>query len=695
MENFPAETTSFIGRDRELDLLGEAVARHRLVTLTGVGGVGKSRLGLRAARRAAGLFGDGVRLVPLSPLREPSLLGHVLFEELGLVDQSARAPEDLIAEWLAPRHLLLVLDTCEHLIGECARLVSRLLGAAPGLHILVTSREPLGAPGEWCLEVEPLPVPPDAGAAEAAWAGRGDALALFADRAAAAVDGFRLGPAEREPALAVCRRLDGIPLAIELAAAQLPGLSLRQLDERLLHRFDTLVAPAVPGSPAAPRHRTLRTTIGWSHELCAPLERLLWARLSVFAAGFDLADAQAVTAGGPLSADAVPGLVDKLVAKSLVRPVAGTTGPTRYRLLDTVREYGAHWLGELGEETVVRRAHLERYRDLAVQADREWLTDRQTAWGARVNAEHANIRAALDFALRDGARRTALEMTGALWFFWFACGFAREGCHYLDRALSGGPEPGPGYAKALWARALVAVGQGGLETASRCGDEFRAVTAASADPTARVAADYLAGTILTQRGEHERALVVFDATASETRQGAYEAACFLHRLSCSFSRVYLGDLRPAKGIAYGVSTELAARGECWGRAYGDYLQALAELGLENWTEAAGHARASLRGKAELHDTLGVALAVDVLAAATVAGGQGEAGARLLGSAQRLWQAFGRPQMGNPALIAVRVNAEQCSRAALGSAAYKEAYEGGLHDERVDGIVYSLDTGIGS
>ncbi|MFJ8827082.1 ATP-binding protein [Streptomyces sp. NPDC102467] len=693
MENFPAETTSFIGRDRELGLIEEALTRHRLITLTGVGGVGKSRLAARAARRAAPGFRDGARLISLSPLREPSLLGHVVFEELRLVDQSAGPPEDLIAEWLVTRDVLLVLDTCEHLTGECARLATRLLDAAPGLRILATSREPLGAAGEWRLEVEPLPVAADARGGTVG----GDAVALFADRAAAAVGavgGFRLDGAERDAAVTVCRRLDGIPLAIELAAAQLPDLTMKQLDERLLHRFDTLVAPDAPGATAAPRHRTLRTTIGWSHELCAPLERLLWARLSVFAAGFDLADAQAVTAGGPLSADAVPDLLDGLVSKSLVRPVPGTKAPARYRLLDTVREYGAQWLRELSEETAVLRAHLERYRDLAARADREWLSDRQTAWSARITAEHANIRAALDFALRDGLRRIALEMTGALWVFWFACGFAREGRHYLDRALAGGPEPWPEYGKALWAGGVVCVGQGALDVALRHSAELRALAATSADPTVRVAADYLEGTILTQQGEPERALITLDTAPPETLWGSYEAACFMNRLSLAFARIDLGDLNLGKAIANGVSTELAARGECWGRAFGDYLQALAEFGLGNWAEAAGHARASLRGKAELHDTLGVALAADLLAAATVADGQGETGARLLGAAQRLWLAFGRPQMGNAQLVAVRESAERRSLKALGEAAYTTAYEGGLYDDTVDGIVYSLDAGTG-
>ncbi|WP_428954792.1 ATP-binding protein [Streptomyces sp. cg35] len=689
METFPAETTSFIGRDQELAALDRVLTRHRLVTLTGVGGVGKSRLAARAARRAAPRFADGARLVALSPLREPSLLGHVVFEELGLVDQSTRPPEELIAEWLATRNLLLVLDTCEHLVGACARLATRLLDAGPGLRILATSREPLGAAGEWLMEVDPLPVAADAAAEPAG----GDAVSLFADRAAAAVDGFRLGRAERESAVTVCRRLDGIPLAIELAAAQLAELTVRELGERLRHRFDTLVVPDAPGGPAPSRHRTLRTTIGWSHELCAPLERLLWARLSVFADGFDLAGARAVAAGGPLSAEAVPALLDKLVAKSLVRPdpVPGGAEPTRYRLLDTVREYGAQWLRELGEEAAVRRAHLERYRELAAQGDREWLTDRQPVWGARITAEHANIRAALDFALREGRRHIALEMTGSLWFFWFACGFAREGRHYLERALADGPEPGPEYAKALWSCGIVAMAQGSLDVALRHSAEFRVLAATSADPTADVAADYLTGTILTQQGDHEQAIAVLDSAAPQTRRGAYEAACFLNRISRAFSRIYVGDFDEGRALAHGVCVELAARGDCWGRAFGDYVQALAAFGLGHWSEAAGHARASLRGKAGLHDTLGVALAADVLAAATVADGQDEAGARLLGAAQRVWLGFGRPQMGNPQLVAVRADAERRSRQALGEAAYTKAYEEGLHDEAVDGIVYSTGT----
>ncbi|MYW65602.1 regulator [Streptomyces sp. SID8379] len=654
------------------------------MTLNGVGGVGKSRLAVRAARRAAPRFPDGVRLVGLSPLREPSLLGYVVLEELGLADQSTRPPEDVVAEWLATRDVLLVLDSCEHMIDACARLAVLLLDAAPGLRILATSREPLGVAGEWCVEVEPLPVAAD----PARDPGGGDAVALFLDRARAGTDGLRPDRAEQVSAADVCRRLDGIPLAIELAAARLPELSVHQLGEGLRHRFDTLITADGVRTPLPPRHRTLRTTIGWSHELCTPLERLLWARLCVCAAGFDGADARAVAAGGPLSADAVPALLDGLVAKSVVRPVPGTAEPVRYRMLDTVREFGAHWLGELGEEAAVRQAHLEHYRSLVTRADREWLTDRQTAWATRVVAEHANVRAALDHALREGRLHTVLEMTGALWFFWFACGFTHEGRFYLERALADAPGPGPEYAKALWAYGLVTMSQGSPEEALRHADEFRVLAERSADPTARVAACCFEGTPLFLTGDCERAITVLDGTTKETLSGSYEVACFLNRIVRAFARITLGEFASGKALAHEVSVELAARGERWARAYGDYVQAVAAFGLGDWADAAEHARASMRGKRHFHDTSGVALAVDVLAAATVADGRNESGAALLGTAQRLWQSIGRPQLGAPPLVAVREQAERQSRRALGGAAYTRAYESGLYGDTVDGIAYS-------
>ncbi|MEV5975716.1 regulator [Streptomyces sp. NPDC052114] len=687
----PTETTSFIGRSAELRSVEALLATERLVTLTGVGGVGKSRIALRAAHRAERDFTHGARLVQLSPLRDASLLGNVLLEELGLVDQATGPAEELVARWLAERRLLLVLDSCEHLVTACARMVRTLLDAAPGLRVLTTSRQPLGVPGERCFEVDPLPVePPSVGrppARPGAAAGRGDALALFTERAAASAPGLALDGARHVSAVTVCHRLDGIPLAIELAAARLPGLSVEELAEQLQHRFEALITrDGTPGA-AAPRHRTLRTTIGWSHELCEPLERLLWARLSVFTGGFDADGARAVGAGGPLPAHDVVRVLDGLVAKSLVRRRADGSGTARYSMLDTVREFGAQWLRELGEEHGARRAHRDFYRDLALRADAEWLGPHQIRWYTRLAAEHANLRTALDFSLSRGDGRAALEMGGALWFFWFACGFAREGRHYLGRALDLYPAACPERVKGQWAYGLAAIVQGDLDTVRRLAHALHETL----DGTdAAHAAVYFEGAALTLQGDQERAALVLDAAADPPRPaGPFPEAWLLIKVTRAFVRVHRGDFDVAAGHADELCARTERLGERWMRAWAGYTRALASAGLGLPAEAAHHARTALEGKALLHDSVGVVMTIDVLASAAAAEDHGRHAARLLGIGQRMWQAIGTSHLGSPELLATRAESERVIRRSIGDTAYEEEYRTGLETNAAEGLAYAL------
>ncbi|MCF3121180.1 regulator [Streptomyces arenae] len=685
--HLPNETTSFIGRTVELQAVERLLAADRLVTLTGVGGVGKSRLALRAARRAERHLPDGAHLVQLAPLRDPSLLGNVLLEELGLVDRATGAAEELVAQWLADKRLLLVLDSCEHLVTACARMARLLLDAAPGVRILVTSRQPLGVLGERCFEVDPLPVAHPPTGADAA-AGHDDALTLFAERAAASAPGLALDGARRASAAAVCHRLDGIPLAIELAAARLPGLSVEELAERLEHRFEALITKDGTGATEPPRHRTLRTTIGWSHELCEPLERLLWARLSVFTGGFDPAGARAVGAGGPLPADDVMRVLDGLVAKSLVRCRADDAGGTRFSMLDTVREFGAHWLRELGEEHATRRAHRDFCRDLALRADAGWLGPHQIDWYNRLAADHANLRTALDFCLAEGDGRAALEMGGALWFFWFACGFAREGRHYLARALDRCHEPGPERVKALWAYGLAALGQGDLDATVRIARMLREAVGGPAAPGAHAAA-YLEGAALTLRGDQRRAAAVLDtAPGSPDAPGGFPEAWLLIKVTRTFVHVHRGDFAGAAEHADELRAHSERLGERWLGAWADYTRALASAGLGLPAETAAHARRALEGKALLHDSLGAVMAIDLLAS-TAAADRGRHAARLLGIGQRMWQAIGPAQLGMPELRAARAESERAIRASIGDSAYEEEYGTGLRTDAADALAYAL------
>ncbi|MGW7192025.1 ATP-binding protein, partial [Streptomyces sp. NPDC054838] len=447
--NLPPEPAGFIGRERELTDLRALLGLSRLVTLTGVGGVGKSRLALRAAS-ASRPRRDGVWWVELSPLRDPALLTTTVAHAVGLADHSARPLDEELCAWMADKELLLVLDTCEHLIPACRHLVGELLQSAPGLTVLVTSREPLGSPREMVFEVRPLPYEePDS-----------DAFALFRARAVAAMpeaaDAFR-DPERALLAAEVCRRLDGIPLALELAGARMRLWTLEQMVRRLDARFEVLTDTRA----LLPRHQTLRTAIGWSHELCEPVERLLWARLSVFTGDFDVAAARTVCAGGPLPAARVERVLAALVAKSVVRRSEERGAGTRYRMLDTIREYGHDWLAELGEVRTLADRHAHWYAALCHAAERGWMGPGQVDWYRRTTAEHAQLRTALEHLLRTDPT-AAQEMAGALWFFWFACGHVHEGRGFLERALAAGPCSGPAYTQAVWALGLTALVQGDM-----------------------------------------------------------------------------------------------------------------------------------------------------------------------------------------------------------------------------------------
>ncbi|GLW96345.1 hypothetical protein [Microtetraspora sp. NBRC 16547] len=333
--NLPAETSTFLGRDADLAEVERLLRQESLVTLTGVAGVGKTRLALKAAGRLHG----GAWLAELSGERNGALLAHTIGAAIGLREQAARPQGDVLAEHLADRRMLLILDTCEHLIGPCRALVGQILRAAPGVRVLATSREPLGLPGERVHAVRPLPVTEE----------DCDAVRLFRERALAVRPGFECSDA----VVRLCRRLDGVPLALELAARRLRALTAGELLDRIDDRFSLLAGGGRTG-----RHRTLRTAVGWSHELCTPEERLLWARLSVFGGTFDAEAAADVCADDRLAG--VPYLLARLADKSVV-----IRNGQRFRMLGMMRDYGREWLHEIGEDRVL--AHRHREHSLALR----------------------------------------------------------------------------------------------------------------------------------------------------------------------------------------------------------------------------------------------------------------------------------------------------------------------------------------
>lgn len=442
------ELTSFVGRGEELALIDAALARSRLVTLVGPGGVGKSRTALRAAAARAGRYADGVRLVELSALHDPELIPATLAGVLELPEQSGMSPLDAVVEHLRSRRVLLVLDTCEHLVDACAMLSDILLREAAGLSVLATSRQPLDVPGEHCVPIAPL--------------ARQDAVDLFVQRAAAVTGGLAPTGADRERTLALVDRLDGIPLALELAAVRLRAVPLAELVARLDRRFEVLTGGR---RTSLTRHQTLRTAIDWSHDLCTPLERRLWARLSVFAGSFTLAAAERVCAGGELAGPRVVEALIGLVDKSVVQRI-GEDGD-RYRLLDTIREYGAGHLARTPrEETAVRQRHFAYYEEFVGRCWDELLTPAQVSLHRAVRQEIPDLRAALDYGLGDGDRAPQALWTAArLAPYWRAAGTLSEGRYWIDKGLAHTAEDAPERAWGLLMTGIAAVWTADLATA--------------------------------------------------------------------------------------------------------------------------------------------------------------------------------------------------------------------------------------
>ncbi|QYC41205.1 Putative HTH-type transcriptional regulator [Nonomuraea coxensis DSM 45129] len=684
--NLPPELTSLVGRRAELTSIRRECARSRLVTLTGVGGVGKTRLALRAAAELRPDLADGAWFVELAALDQGILLPHTIAEALPVADRSTRAMAEVLAEYLAGRRLLLVLDTCEHLADSCAAVVRTLLDAAPGLTVLATSRRPLGLPEEQVLVVEPLPVPEPGGG------GPQDAVLLLAERTAAVVPGFAVTDGNRADVARLCRRLEGLPLAIELAAARLRELSAAELHDLLDDRFTALdtVEPPGPGAGGAPPwHGALRTAIGWSHQLCAPGERLLWARASVFSGSFDDEAAVRVCADERLPAGDVPALLDALVAKSVLT-WAPTGGGERYRMLDTIREYGALWLRDLGEQDHVRARHRDFYLALARRGDAAWFGPDQISWNDRTTAEHDNLRAALEHSLAVPGDHVAVELAAALWFFWYPCGFLKEGQQYLERALALDGTPGRVRNRALWVCALTRVVQGdaagGVDWATRCDEAAGQL----GDGEAAVAARAMIMAAAVLRGDLALATALADALLAVHRpEEGLTLPALLAWLTLSHVHTAAGRPEEALKTLEEMSAECDRHGERWMRAYADLFRGMAELELGHAGRAQEHARAALGVKHRLHDNLGVALALDVLSRAAAASGQGEHAARLLGMGQRLWREIGQAQLGISAWVAARDAAERQARAAAGEDAYRAAYRAGSLTSLDAGVVYAL------
>jgi predicted ATPase/DNA-binding CsgD family transcriptional regulator len=452
--NLPSELTSFVGRRSELREVKHLLTTTRLLTLTGSGGAGKTRLALRAATEMARGFPDGAWLVLLASIQDPLLVPQAVFSALGLQDRSVSVSLSTLAEYLTGKRLLLVLDNCEHLLDGCATLASTLITACPDLHVLATSRQALDVAGEVRMDVPPMSLPAAGDDASLEQVLSCDAVGLLSERASAVVPGFAVGAANAAAVLGLCRRLDGIPLALELAAVRLGSLGLDQLNCGLADELSILGSGR---RGAEPRQRTLEAAIGWSYGLLGEQERLLWARLSVFAGGFGADAAIAVCADARLPEDQVVNLLAALVEKSILkRQLTGSS--VRYWLLATIRQYGRQRLRELGEETTVQKRHLAWICALAKIAG---------AWDARqaeafrqMDRERDNLWAALEFCLRQpGEAAAAAELAQDLFVYWACRGPLSDVRRILASLTDVTPPESLPRARLLWVTASVAAVQ--------------------------------------------------------------------------------------------------------------------------------------------------------------------------------------------------------------------------------------------
>jgi non-specific serine/threonine protein kinase len=643
---------------------------------------------------------------------------------LGLPEQDARSALDAVLEYLRDKRLLLILDTCEHLLDACADLIQAILPEAPGVTVLATSRQPLDTLGEQNFAIQPLPVPDS----DTVRLDRGDAVELFALRAAAAVPDFTVTADNAADVVGLCRRLDGIPLAIELAAVQLRGLALGELTKRLDHRFAVLTG----GRPGAlERHQTLQTAIEWSHGLCSLPERRLWMRLSVFAGSFSLAAAEEVCAEVELERGDVVNALIELVDKSVVLREG-----SRYRMLDTLREFGAERLAESGEEAACRARHIGRYLSKARYFGAHFADDDQMDRYHELRETHANVRAALEYALGDpavsavpagisggsgpagpagpsvgseisgadgpgavgsglaGGRggngetdsrqatdrwRSGLEMACALYGYWQISGLLGEGGYWLTKALERFPEAGWERALALVNRGFVRSFHGDITGALADCEEGTEIGLAIGDD-AIVARGYQHMHLtLTFLGQHERALQV-GAEARDRLRACGDRAGEVIFMGQQGHLHHLAG-RPLQSVATceeGLAMLGPGDGEQWLRSYLYLIYGLALYQMPGREAACEDVvRQGLLGKSMLGDIVGMAYALDILGWVSLKVGLPERAAWLLGTAAPLWDRCGAPFSGTAIMEQFHLDAERDAAAAMGAERYAAVHGTGV------------------
>jgi len=684
----PEDLTSFVGRRAEMTELKRLVGRHRLVTLTGVGGVGKTKLAARVATEVGRRTPDGAVWVELADLRDPSLLWQTIEDRLAISEKVGRDPRSIVINHLRARSMLLVLDNAEHLLDACARLVHELWHAAPGLRLLVTSRQALGVPAEQVNQLAPLEVPGDEHALEPGAGLLYPALALFEERAAASSPGFAITSSNQAVVAHICRRLDGIPLAIELATVKLRVLSVDELAARLDSRLDLLDNP---GKAITGRHQTLQATIRWSYDLCSESERLLWARSSVFAGGFGVEAAEMCCSDDllPRAAilEAITGLIDKSV---LVR--TEVSGRVRFKLLEPLREHGlSELISRKGLDDAEAR-HLAWCAELIRQASMQWFGPAQERWCVSLQLEHANIRAAAEYCLRAPDRvEDALRLLGEPWFLWVAL-FLDEGRHWLDRALALPGTDSSARAKAFATAGYVAALQGDLVGANQFVADSRSMATQLSDRATLAYAMHIEGLIQmfvepAQAIEtFEKALSLYESVLDEVNDDYVIGM----RVQLGLAHVFVDSIDQAAAQFSLCRNLCTVTGERWLLSYALYGEAFVNMMRGEYAHSLELTREALSIKRFFGDALGQAVCLDLLAWTHAELDQTDDAALLLGVSARVWDSVGPRLFGSPHWVAKLDRAMSICESRLGSTRLSARMSQG-HDMSLDqGMAFALD-----
>ncbi|RVW02765.1 ATP-binding protein [Rhodococcus xishaensis] len=689
--NLPAALTTFVGRRRESSATKRLLNKSRLVTLSGIGGVGKTRLALQVAGEVQRDFRDGAWLVELGALHDPDLVPNAVAEAFRLHDLASRSPTDLLVDFLGSRDLLVLLDNCEHLLGAASKLVDLLLRSCPGLRVLATSRESLDVGGEAVLRVPPLPVPdPDSPPTLQAMPSY-ESATLFVKRAEAAVPGFAVTEGNRAAIARICHRLHGLPLAIELAAARVRVLSPEQILERLTDRYRLLTA----GSRVAPsRLQTLRMSVDWSYELCTPDERRLWSWLSVFSGEFELDAVEGV------SADVVSGdvqtLVGSLVDKSIL-VAERSDAVVRYRMLEMLREYGQERLVEAGERTECGRRHRDWYGALVQRAEADWVGPRQVEIIARLTRETANLREAFDFCVTgSGEAAIGVQMAKALFPFWFCKGMLDEGRRWYGRVLDASDEvPDPIRVAALCNASLLASMQEDFAAASELIARGRSLARVLGDPYVDALVLHAAGAQALYQGECARAAELFEPTLGPFRARPELSLVIWTLGALGMVAGMCGD--PERGTAY--FEELLSIARAHGATFYQ-AGAMFVLGLTLWRQGERERAARLFAEAlpltpEVDDHFAGAGCLEAMAWAAADARQGQRGAILSGAAEAMRREMGVPPVAVPGMLEYHEQCRRQCRQILGDRAFETAFSRGEALGFADAVEFALSPGDGS